>query len=100
MQNVATANARLGPLRPNPVVQSRRNISFLDRFFVWTIVFVAKHRPQLLVKFIEEKASELATGMTMGILDRERIMHCSLCPNRFGLRKLGMKYFCPNHIKE
>lgn len=63
--------------------------------------FVAKYGRELLINFVMERASEMAVGVTMATMDREGLMHCHRCPQRFGLRKVGNnKYACLNHTQE
>ena len=68
---------------------------------VWMLKFIAKKSPELLVNYVMEKASEMSVGITMSILDKERILHCYKCPQRFSLRKVGVnQYACLNHSQE
>lgn len=71
-------------------------------FAEYAMVIVAKRSPEALRRFIQERASGMAVGITMSILDREGISHCSHCPQRFGLRKSakGGRYVCLKHSQE
>jgi hypothetical protein len=63
--------------------------------------FIGMYGKELLVNFVMERASEVAVGVTMAILDREGIAHCYQCPQRFGLRKVGSnRYACLHHTQE
>ena len=65
------------------------------------LVLVAARAPEALCRFVHERASGMAVGITMAILDRERIAHCHRCPQRFGLRRHGGLLACLNHpVKE
>jgi hypothetical protein len=64
------------------------------------LVRIGQRRPDLVSKYIMERATELSVAVTMKILDRERIAHCRLCPSRFSLRKVGNGYACPQHTQE
>ena len=60
---------------------------------------IARQCPELMVDFIGERASEIAVGVTMTMLDRERIIHCQQCPQRFALRKTSAGvYTCNKHF--
>lgn len=65
------------------------------------ITFVAKQCPEIMHTYITEKASELSVRITMATLDKERIAHCYRCPQRFGIRKVGVgRYACLQHSEE
>lgn len=67
----------------------------------WMIRFVGKYAPEILIGYVMERASEVAVGVTMAILDQERIAHCYKCPSRFSLRKVGLnRYACLTHTQE
>jgi len=61
------------------------------------LIFVAQHRPQILMKYINGRAETIALQRTMTILDKEGMAHCAHCPTRFGLRKLNQKWLCSSH---
>jgi len=65
----------------------------------WMINFVLKKCPELFNAYVLEMATELSIKLTMKILDRERIVHCFQCPQRFGLTKVGNHYYCLNHTQ-
>ena len=64
---------------------------------VWAIKFAGTFTPELLVGYVQDRANELALQITMSILDKERIAHCHLCPQRFGLRKQAGHWVCSIH---
>lgn len=73
---------------------------WIGRFCRRMVVFVGTHRPDVLSKYVDEKAEKFAIRLTMLILDQEGINHCAYCPRRFQLRKTdGNRYICPQCIE-
>lgn len=91
-------NLGIGASVPIRVRRAFKNINL--SLCQWMIKYVAKNGKVLLVRYITEQASEMALGVTMAILDRERIVHCARCPQRFSLRKVGSSYLCLHHSQE
>jgi hypothetical protein len=77
--------------------------------FLAEVVF--KYRPAYLEKRLNAEvmklASEMAVRTSMAYLDKEQLLHCAMCAQRFGLRMSKVKYgdrirdvyLCPNHLK-
>lgn len=103
MGNVATAGMGLQGIRPR-LIPAANSTTFAERFRFKLcskmLIYVSKKCPELLVNFIMEKANEVAVGVTMAVLDRERIGHCKYCPERFSLKKVGLDYVCPHHASK
>ncbi len=52
------------------------------------------------VRLLAQKHSVgLATEIVKGYLAREGFAHCDVCAMRFGLRKVGNKYYCGVHAR-
>lgn len=64
------------------------------------IIFIGQRSPKELHDFIMERANDLSVAVVMTTLDREGIAHCALCPQRFGIKKVGRHYACLNHSEE
>lgn len=64
------------------------------------IIFVGQRSPEELRGFVMERANEISCGIFIKMMDREGIAHCCLCPQRFGLKKVGRLYACLNHSEE
>lgn len=69
----------------------------MDLLCIWAVRWATRRRPQLLMRYIMERASELGVAATMASLDRERIAHCYRCPARFGLKRMGSLWTCGQH---
>lgn len=76
----------------------------LKRIKRWLAVkafpFVARHAPEAVNAYIQERASEMAVQVTLGYLAREGIMSCCMCPRRAPLIRVGQAYACPAHVDE
>lgn len=42
-------------------------------------------------------ASEVSMNLLMQYLDKEKLLHCEVCAQRFGLRRVNGKLYCPKH---
>lgn len=109
MRTEASVNAPVRPPTPeqktNKLLRERlKTMPFLKRIRLrvcaWMVIFVSKHGKEILIEYLMERASEISIKTTMAILDRERIAHCYVCPQRFQLRKVGRRYACSNHSEE
>lgn len=63
-------------------------------------LLLGQTNPKALRKFVADQALKNGAKATMVILDREKIMHCFACPERFSLRKVGGLYACKLHTQE
>lgn len=48
-------------------------------------------------KMIEQRVVELTFVGIMHFLDREGFVHCKVCPNRNGMKKIDDVYYCAAH---
>ncbi len=85
-----------------------------DWFFDKLACFVAAHRPerlnQLIRKEVERIAQDVSVRSAMQYLDREGLLHCAMCAQRFGLQRAKLQdqaagrsrevYLCMPHYSQ
>lgn len=63
----------------------------------WLLRLSESLSPDILKSAVNDRAGKLGTEVAMGYLDRERILHCSMCPSRQQLRRHGNWLACADH---
>ena len=83
-----------------------------DPILLWMARIVLKYKPKLLEEKLNAEvmrmSSELSIRTSMAFLDKEGLMHCAFCAQRFGLRlekvnygeKIREVYLCQNHLSK
>jgi len=72
-----------------------------DKAFVWLSQNQPERMKSVIQKHVEEIVPKVAMHSTMAYLDKQKLLHCAACPQRYGLHHVLVNerevYLCDRH---
>lgn len=74
--------------------------------FIWlrrksaekALAFGIRYAPEYFMAKVQETSVMATRSMVIAELDRRGLSHCSMCPNRFSLRRVKDALYCPKCV--